>query len=57
MCHVKSIYIIVVPTGKYVINLSRFMQFLVYLSVMINRVNHGVNDSFYLAKTLIIGNR
>ena len=44
MCHVKLIYIIVVPTEKYVINLSGFMQFLVYLSVMINWVNHRVND-------------
>ena len=53
----SQFYIIVVPTGKYVINLSGFMQFLVYLSVMINWVNHRVNDSFNLANTLIIGNR
>ena len=30
----------VVPTGKYVINLSGFMQFLIYLSVMINWGKH-----------------
>ena len=38
MYYVKSIYIMVVPTGKYVIDLSGFMQFLRYLSVMMNWV-------------------
>ena len=47
----------VVPTGKYVIDLSGFMQFLKYLSVMIIGLNHEVNDQSYLAITLIIGKR
>ena len=52
-----SFNIMVVPTEKFVINLSGFMQFAIGSLSVINKLNHKVYDPFYLTIALIIGKR